>query len=222
MANPSFSISLNHKIEINDEENTYKSNIQDIGKSGILIDVPIAGNKYYLMHKGSQIEFILSTENGAYRCTSIVLGKTRDNNLELIALSTPNIIEKIQRREFYRVPLIMDIKYYALPKDNVYSSLKDVPSGYMDRMQKAIAIDISGGGMRFTSKEKIDKNVYVIITVNLQNEILLLGKVVRVEYDSVNRNFRIGVRFEGIDKKLRESIIRFVFSKSREQSKVLK
>ncbi|EYE88833.1 hypothetical protein Q428_06120 [Fervidicella metallireducens AeB] len=214
---------INDKIEIIDKNITYKSNVHDVHEKTVLIDMPISGNNYYMMHQGSELIFYYCAEDkNVYKCKSVVLGKKMDNNLQFVLITYPEVLEKIQRREYFRLPVAMEIKYYFLPENRVYNHIKDVPIGYFDRMQRAVTIDISGGGIKFVTREAVMKNTNVIIKINLFEEIILLCTVVRVEKDDETNQYKIGLRFDSIDERIREKIIRFIFQKLREQNRLLR
>lgn len=70
-------LSINQKIEVIDEDMTYKSIVQDINDDSLLISYPMVQGKYYLTHAGNTIEYYVTTEKEVIKCKSIVLGKKR-------------------------------------------------------------------------------------------------------------------------------------------------
>lgn len=215
-------LSINQKIEIIEDNTTYKSNIQDINEDYIMIGMPISGSRYYMMHSGTIIEFYVCSDKEVIKCRSVVLGKQKEKNLQLAIISIPEVIEKVQRREFFRLPIVMELKYYALPEDSTYIDLKGVPSGYFKRLEKTLSIDISGGGMMVITKAHLQAGRHILISLMIPEEINLLCTVVRCEYNNIDKNYRTALRYEKIDERIRDKIIKFIFSKLREQSKLLK
>ncbi|GFR35583.1 flagellar brake protein [Thermobrachium celere] len=213
---------INQKIEILDDNITYKSIVQDITKDGILISYPTHNNRPLLIHAGSVIEYFVTTEKDIVKCKSIVLGKKRDENVNLLVLSLPEVKERVQRREYFRLPITMPIKYYALPNDKAYTSLQDIPSGYFNRLMNTLTVDISGGGIKIITNEQLHVGNYVILSLNIPQEINLLCSVVHVEQSEDNKKFKTALKYEGIEEKIRDKIIQFIFNKLREQSKLLR
>ncbi|MCX7885345.1 MAG: flagellar brake domain-containing protein [Caloramator sp.] len=213
---------INQNIEIIDNNMTYKSTIQDIKEDFVLIGMPISGNRYLLIHPGSIIEYYIMNEKEVFKCRSVVLGKTNEKNIQLAVLSYPEVIEKVQRREHFRLPIVMDAKFFPLPEGRVYIDLKDVPCGYFKNLQRTVTADISGGGIKIISRENVKKDNYVLLSINIPEEINVLCKVVRCDFDTINKNYKLALKFERIDERIREKIIRFIFSKIREQSKLFK
>lgn len=215
-----YSISVKDKIEFRYNNMVYKSNVQDIDGDIIGIDVPVCGNKYYTMHSGMEVEFLLVSNSDAYKCKSVVSGKRKEGELILILLTYPKILGKVQRREFYRVQAFMEIKYFVLPKEVDYTEMSQVSPTYIDMMKEASAVDLSGGGIRIVTKEKCEINNKVIVYMNLNDDdITVLGTIIRVDYDKECRQYKLGVRFHGNERPTIEKIIKYVFTKSREQIK---
>lgn len=116
----------------------------------------------------------------------------------------------------------MQIKYYPLPSDRYYGSLKDVPSGYFTKMFSSLSIDISGGGIKIVCNEAHNVGDPIIVSFNVPQEINVLCSVVRVEKSNENNKYRVALKYEGIEERVRDKIIQFIFNKLREQSKLLR
>lgn len=215
-------LNVNQNLEIIENEITYKSSIQDIKNEYILIGMPISGSRYMMIHIGSIIEYYITNEKEVFKCRSVVLGKTKEKSVQLAMLSFPEVIERVQRREYFRLPIVMDIKYFILPENKVYIDLADVPIGYFKNLEKTVTVDISGGGVKIISKKGAKHNSFILLSIKVPDEINVLCKVVRCDYDEVHKNYKIALRYEKIDERLRDKIIKFIFDKLREQSKLFK
>lgn len=213
-------LNINQTLEIIENEITYKSTIQDIKEDYILIGMPISGSRYLMIHIGSIMEYYLTNDKEVFKCRSVVLGRTKEKNVQLAVLSIPEVIEKVQRREYFRLPIVMDVKYFILPEDKVYMQLKDVPIGYFKNLEKTITVDISGGGIKIISKKAAKHNNYILLSINVPDEINVICKVVRCDYDETDKNYKLALKYENIDEKLRDKIIKFIFNKLREQSRL--
>lgn len=213
---------INEKIEIIDNNITYKANIQNIKRDYIMISMPVSEDKYYIMHRDSTVEFYITGEKEITKFKSEVLGKKIENSISLAILSVPVFVEKIQRREYFRLPVALDAKFSMLTRDRVYSDIKDVPVGFFNRMKACIIVDISGGGLKVAVKEHMQKGHYVIVSMKIPDEIILLCKIVWVEKDTLNRNYKAALKFEGLSERDRDKIIKFIFEKMRNQRKILK
>ena len=213
---------INQKIEIIEDKITFKASIQDVKRDYIMISMPVSEDKYYLMHRGSIVNFYITGDKEITKFQSEVLGKKEENNISLAIFSTPKFVERIQRREYYRLPVAIDAKLYMLPKNHVCESIKDVPPGFFNRMKNGIIVDISGGGMKAVVKEQMINGHYAIVSIEIPENLNLLCKIVWVEKDTKNRNYRVALSFEGIRERDRDKVIKFIFEKMRNQSKILK
>lgn len=214
--------SINQKIEILNYGMTFKSTIQDIQEDYVVINMPISGRKFYIMHSGTSLEFYVCTSKEIFKCRSMVLGKKEENNVQLVIISKPEIIEKVQRREYFRLPISMEVEYCLLPQGIEYLSLKDIPSGYFNFMKKCITLDISGGGIKIITREYARKECNALVNIKLQEEICLLCTIVRCEYNDFEKNYRISLKYEDLEERVRDKIIKYIFNKLRDQSKLLK
>lgn len=215
-------LEINQKIEVIDDELTYKSIVQDITQDAVYVSYPSNQGRYYFTHAGNAIEFYVTTDKEVIKCKSIVLGKKKEGNVDLMILSFPEVKERVQRREYFRLPITMQIKYYPLPKDRSYASLRDVPSGYFSKMLSSLTMDISGGGIKILAHEPHNIGEFIIVSLNIPQEINLLCSVVRVEETDEGRKYKLALKYESIDEKIRDRIIQFIFSKLREQNKLLR
>lgn len=222
MSAENITFKLNQKIEIIENGETYTATIQDTKSDYIMISMPVSENKYFTMHKGSIIEFYMASGNEIVKFQSEVLGKKVENHVQMAVISTPVFVEKIQRREYFRLPVSLDSKIYMLPNDKEYTNIKDVPIGYYSRMKDGIIVDISGGGIKAAVKEQMMKGHCAIVSMKIPDELTLLCKIVWVEKDTRNRNYKVALKFEEISERERDKIIKFIFEKMRSQSKLLK
>lgn len=221
MSRESNTFKINQKIEIIDNNISYKANIQDVKSDHIIISMPVSEDKYYIMHKGSIVQFYRTGEKEIEKFKSEVLGKKVENNIQLAVLTFPVFVERIQRREYFRLPVVLEAKLYMLTGNKIYTSITDVPSGFLNRMKDGIIIDISGGGLKAAVKEPMTKGRYAVVSIDIPDNLILLCKIVWVERDTKNRNYKVALRFEGINERDRDKIIKFIFEKMRNQNKIL-
>lgn len=213
---------INQIIEIQDDNITYKANIQEVKKDYIMINMPISENKHYLVHRGSIVEFVITRDKEIDKYKSEVLGKKVENNVHLTILSPPVFIERIQRREYYRIPVSINAKLSMLTGDTQYKNILDVPAGFLNNLKPGIIVDLSGGGFKAAVKEHMVKGHYAIVSMDIPDNLTMLCKIIWVERDAINRNYKVAFRFEDISEKDRDRIIKYVFEKMRNQRKVLK
>lgn len=194
-------IQINDNIIINEEDIRYKCTIQDIQEDYYLINIPVAdGAGYLILPEGSAIEIDFVKDGGYFMLKSEIMGKITEDGKPFYKITIPVEIEKIERRDFVRVNLV-DYIFYKIN----------------DGWNKAMVLDISGGGMKIIIKEKV--NIGDVITVGLafENESFQLkGTIVRIIINQMRENV-CGLEFVEMDERVREKIIAKIFDQLRRQ-----
>jgi c-di-GMP-binding flagellar brake protein YcgR len=218
----SHKLSINQKIDVIDNNSTYKSKIQDINDDYIMIDVPYASSSYLLMHTGKVIEFYAAFENDVIKYKSVILSRKKEQNVYLAVLTVPEMVGKVQRRDYFRLPISLEVSYNVLTGTKNNYNLDNIPEAFLKSLKKAATIDLSGGGVKIITDKYIKHNSKVLIILNLSKEIKIICNTIRCDYNSINKNYRTALSFMNIDERTRDVIIKFVFEKSREQTKLLR
>ena len=111
--------------------------------------------------------------------------------------------------------MLSSIKYKNLknePKTNP-KTIKD--SEYTN----AVLVDLSGGGMKIKVAEQVKQNDFLLVSLTINNEnLLVVGQAMRIVKDDEGR-FVCGLSFEFLENSTREVIIKFIFQLMREQMK---
>lgn len=201
---------INNRIEIDDGGEIYKSNIQDVSEDYIGISVPICNHKYMSLRKGDKVEGIYYEGKNIYKFFTVVIGRKIEKIL-IIMLRKPEKMELFQRRNFVRVPLIVDILCALIPVEKSLNNLNDQVEVF-----KACSLDMSGGGMKMivdaSLKDKLKLGDKIMITLPLENNRLdVKGKLVRIHENRENKKLICGVSFINLDRLSREKIIRGLF-----------
>ena len=205
---------VNKKIEVLVDEKYFNSNIQDITEEYIAINIPMSVGQYLPLSRGSIVEVIYYEEENIYKFKSSVIGR-RFENIPIILLSKPTEIQKIQRRKYFRIPLISSIKYKNLKNEPKTDPRTIENSEY----SKALLVDLSGGGMKVKVSQQVNLNDFLMVSLTIHNEsILIVGQAKRIVKDDEGR-YTCGLSFEYLEDSTRETIIKFIFQLMREQMK---
>ena len=208
----------------------YTSRIQEIHENGdIDISMPIEEGKYVLLHLGVRFEFVFYAEKNLYRAIGQVKERFKSNNIYMLKVELKTQLAKFQRREYYRFPCVMDMKYYRIAenesKERDTEKLLEHIQGVPDEEEKrATILDISGGGARFVSEEKFEANQFVLMELELISDKMdkqyhIKGRIVgwkKLEYREPRYETRIEFIME--DNKVREDIIRYIFEEERKNA----
>lgn len=208
----------------------YKSMVQDIKAEGLLeISMPVEAGKMILLPMGVRLEFVLYSQNALYRFSAQVKERYKVKNMYMLLIEMKSSLEKLQRREYYRFECVMDMWYQSITEEE--TQIEDMEelkvyhkSEFPDSIpEKAIAVDISGGGIRFTSDKQREKGEFLLITIKLQStsidsELEIASRLLscrRIESDSNVKKYEYRVEFITNDQKKREMIIKYIFEQER-------
>jgi c-di-GMP-binding flagellar brake protein YcgR len=131
-------------------------------------------------------------------------------------------LKKFQRRQYFRLECTLDIEYRRL-EDSDVEKIKEDPELIRDIMESepftsAIVLDISGGGVRFASEEKLepDSNILVDLNISTESGQKVYGVMAKVLSSGriINKDHMYEQRVE-IAGHTREAIIKFIFEQER-------
>lgn len=211
-----FNLLLNDVIDVLVDTESYKSNVQDITDKYIAISVPTREGVYVPLSKDSKIDVMYYKDDSAYRFTTFVTGRKKDK-INLILLSIPENVRKVQRRQYFRVPLSAYVSYVNLTKysKSIKKDIKDINIKYIEKdeklFSKALIMDISGGGVKLSSEKTCSVGDIILLEILLeQKPVFVKGKIVRKEYDEQCRNL-CGILYIDMEQNMREKIIKYIF-----------
>lgn len=206
----------------------YKSNVMDlISNVEIEIAMPTDGAKMVLFQTGLRIEMTFYSKRGLYRCHGIVQRRYKKDNLFMLLVSERTELKKFQRREYFRINCIIDVDYYAISKEIAAAgSTGDLITASQNveiqcTMQRGTLLDISGGGIRFSSLTKIEKDSFILTDFHLENdrvnsEFFLACQIISSERSTKEPDKYVNrAKFIYKDLKDREAIVQFVFEEER-------
>lgn len=213
---------------------TYRSKVQDIMKNGDMeIGVPTEGGENVMVPSGVRLEFLFYTRTGIYRCIGHIKDRYIKERMYLLLVERKTPLEKFQRRQYYRFECLLDIYYYPVTKEEAQEipleELKELRKlGHKQEVPKsAVAVDISGGGLRFISDEPGERGDYVLMLIDLERQgttyhLEVLGEILfckRLENDlEIKKNIKNKYEYRTqfmIKPKEREKIIKYIFEQER-------
>lgn len=208
-------------------DRVYQSQVYDvISEDRLEILMPMEKTKLVLLPIDSEYELFFYTQGGLYQCYARITERYKSDNVYLIVMELISNLSKYQRREFYRLSCAInaDIRYLTEQEDGTTGG-EDVPYDETVPMEKAIIVDISGGGVRCvgTRKYECGAKVYIKFLLHLQSgakEYVIPGSILQVgEVESRQGMYEFRVRFENMRIKTREEIIRYIFDEERKYRK---
>lgn len=209
---------INNRIEIDDGGEIFKSTIQDVSENYIAINVPTCNHKYMSLRERDRVEGIYYEGKNIYKFSTVVIGRKLEKILVII-LKKPENVELFQRRNFVRVPVVLDIMCAFIPTEKSLSNLNNQIEVF-----NAASLDMSGGGMKMATdislKDKLKLGDKIIITLPIADVKLdVKAKLIRIQENRETNKLICGVCYVDLDKGSREKIIRGLFQIMREHMK---
>lgn len=201
-------VELVTEVTLSSHQNKYYSKVQElIDDDTIVILAPIVSGRIEPLELHRKYGMCVYTDKGLYRCEVMVTQRIKTEHLYLITLERQSSLQKYQRRQYYRMNCMLSFQY----KDDVE---KDWHEG--------VILDISGGGIRFTSKSQLTHKKglisRIILTMkdNVKQELFISGVIIESNPGVLDRTiYENRVEFDVIDDLEREVIIKFIFEEER-------
>lgn len=207
----------------------YKSQVLDIKENGGLqIAMPTEGGKLALLSLGLRYEFVFFSKGGLYRAIGQIRERYKKDNIYMLDIELKSDLEKFQRREYFRYPCIMEFLYYKIPKEavgleklqDIYDMIRDDYLAGNTTLGKIM--DLSGGGIRFSTGEKLEVGTDLLLELHLKNERIdkrynLVAEIISCHKMENIRDTRYEARAKFFikDDRIREEIIHYIFEEER-------
>ena len=212
------------------EKKNYTTKVYDIlSDERIEILMPMEKTKLILLPLDGEYELFFYAKEGLYACFARVIDRYKSNNVYIVLCELTTTLRKHQRRDYYRYSCVLDLLFRPLEEKEVTYLEKN--QKYFEEnlpLLKGIIVDISGGGIRFISKEKYEKDTYIylsyIILINgREKQYDLAGKILAVnELENRKDEYEYRIRYIDIMKNEQEEIIRYIFEEERKNRQKMK
>ena len=217
------------KLTGENEKKVLVSQVYDIlDEDRLKIAIPSEAGKIVLLPNNTRIDACFYTSKGLYQGRFVIVDRYKEGNLLVQVVELINELTKYQRRQYFRLSCTMTIKYLPLDKEHAEEYMQE--KNVIEKIEgednfTAVALDISGGGMRFVSKNRQEKNSIIAIALSIdyaQNikKYGIFAKIIGVE-TSKNNNllYEHRVEFFNINGSEREEIIKYIFDEERKRRK---
>lgn len=192
--------------------NVYHSRIEEINADGqLVLAMPSQRGAVVRLETGTEILVRFVYLASVYQFSSIYL--RRDfQPLPVWIVGPAYDMKKIQRRSFFRleVSLAATLRIFG---DQESDDAAEVTL-------KLRTKDLSGGGIRVITKEKLREGALLAAELQLANDTLIKipqAKIVRIENSPTDTSINwVGIDFKEIDEHDRKKIVQFVFRKQLE------
>lgn len=206
---------------------TYESSVYDVLDDGRLeILMPMEQQKLVLLPVDGEYDVCFFTHNGMYQVNVRIVDRQKINRTYIVVAELITNIHKFQRREYYRFNCIIEMAVKEMTYEESKAFRDGMPELVSDeRMARGVIVDISGGGLRFVSRQPHHAGGIILMEFSLplaegETPFRLAAKVMYSgEIENRESEYENRVKYEFIDKNTREDIIRYIFDAERKNRK---
>ncbi|OCL27106.1 hypothetical protein U472_06395 [Orenia metallireducens] len=222
-------LKVNQKVTIEIEGGTgkgeYISRVLDFNDKTIELEIPFdEDNRPLSIKKKTPLKVTFPGRTALYQMETKVKSTKKKPVYSLIVFNSNNI-SRIQRRRFVRISIQEEIEYRPISYCDIKGKIEY--DNYAEEFSKAVATDISGGGLmmviqdvnRFERGQALELKVdFIDLSISILNgEIVRIVEKEDVETGKITTAY--GIKFIDMSSDLREIIIEWVFAKQRELRK---
>lgn len=183
--------------------------------------MPIYEGKLIPLEIGTKYNVYFYTRKGLFTCTAVVLNRDKKDNIYTMQLELTSDLKKFQRRQYYRLEGSFQVYYKVFNQDeyDYYERTRKLAES-LERAAytNGVTLDVSGGGTRFLSKEKLQRGdrCHIVIYFNDEEEKKEPFSFVATIVSSVMTKNKPGVyeqrvEFEHQSERHRERFIKSIF-----------
>lgn len=214
--------------EPEDFKRTYYSHVQDvISDDKMEILMPIEKSRLVLLPVDGVYDMLISTGKGMYQCMVRIIERYKSNNLYILVVELTSNLRKSQRREFFRLGCAISMFSRPLIEDEIkiYEETQKISVIPNLEMDDSVIVDISGGGLRFTTNKIYEVNslVYCTYRISLNGELKeyeVTGRILSSKnVDNKPGLYEHRLKYINLDVEKREEIIRYIFQEERKNRK---
>lgn len=206
----------------------YISQVYDIlDGEQLKIAMPIVNGRVIPLPQNARYAVTFYTSGGLYKSMAVVTDRYKEDGLFILIIELTAPLKKYQRRQYYRLEHTMDVYYKCITEEEMKIATSD-ENEMIDMLESGvdvgIVVDISGGGMRFTTTTPIEPNSYILVKINIgtvmeENYGMLAYVISSVRSEKRDRIFVNRVEFKNIQNVVRERLIKFIFDTERRNRK---
>ena len=205
----------------------YSSKVFDILSSERLeILMPYEQRKLVLLPVDTEYTMYFYVENGIMECSARIVDRYKTSNTFILVVELLTPLRKYQRREYYRYSCALELETREISEEErtfidtpLMEFVQELP------LEKSVIVDISGGGLRFISRQRYKEGTLLYCKYNLSDDeeqkmYEIVGRVLHVmPLEKRPGYFEHRIQYHNIDNRKREEIIRYIFEQERRNRK---
>ena len=202
---------------------TYQSEVFDVQQDGkVLIAMPMDKTKLVLLPVDGEYDVCFFSKAGMVHANVRILDRQKLQNNYVLITEIISDLRKYQRREYYRFNCVIEAGVKVISKEESDTIGKGLDHLVSDiGMEAGIIVDISGGGLRFVSKQEyqVGECIYLKFRLPIEDKKRAFRMAARVvsgkEMQRKNGEYETRVKFLTVDATTREEIIKYIFDEER-------
>lgn len=209
---------------------TYQSQVHDIiSEDRMEITMPMEQTKLILLPVDDEYDVVFFGKP-MYQCFVRIIDRYKSNNVYILVVELTSNLRKYQRREFYRFSCALEMcarplqeeEIKAVEQNEKYHLTPGLP------LKRSLIVDISGGGLRFTSNQRYEPDSFIYCTYHLlvngkNKECEIVGKILTAKEDENKKGtYEHRVQYVNLNVDDREQIIKYIFEEERKNRRKLK
>lgn len=231
------------RVEINEIQpgnkkvSGYASQVLELRENGnVRISMPFYKGRLIPLNKGVKYDAFFYTSKGLYYSRVELVERYKTGNIYIAEIEPRTELQKYQRRQYYRLEKSIELLYTEIDEQEYETMVTEnlIPERISNRdnnmqiIHKGATIDISGGGLRFVGRNRIEPRQKIYIEFNIvceKRELLyrIPANVITVfELPTDNKSFEHRVEFQNLSREYREMLIRYIFEEERKIRKLQK
>lgn len=202
----------------------YKTSIYDICDDGKLeIVMPMEQTRLVLLPVDGVYDVCFFSHGGMYKADVRIVDRQKINGTYILVAEMITNLRKHQRREYYRFNCIIGMWGREMTRQETYSLVEHGIIGELTdgTLSRGVIVDISGGGLRFVSREIFRQDSLIFANFKLTvaeetKEFTLAAKVIYSrEIENRENEYENRLKFVYIKDSEREDIIKYIFEEER-------
>lgn len=199
------------------------SKIYDVSSDDeVEILMPMEKTRLQLLPVGSEYDIYFYAKKGIYTCRVQVSERYKTENAVVAVLQLTSLLEKHQRREYYRYSTVIGMNTRILSPEEETLYLEGQQLIYSaEPDDKSVIVDISGGGLRFVCANHYELNrlLHCKFVLHVRDEKQVIDCVIRILGSKPVANNPSNTEYRGqflfLNNYEREMIIHFIFEEER-------
>jgi c-di-GMP-binding flagellar brake protein YcgR len=205
---------VNQRVDIiidMDIRETYFSRIEVVNENCIIIEAPRMGTAVLEVIPNAEVIVNVYTDHGLFKFKSKITAQDWDNRYA-ISVAKPRSIERIQRRQFYRLNVIVPVEYGVVP---VHGAPEDLAAEVVTNLM-GVTRNISEGGLVLIVDRPFSLEVILKLRINLRETVWAEGLAVVKEQKKleVEDKFLTRLQFVSIREREKDAIRKFVVTQT--------